>query len=1815
MYAQDQIDKQEEEETPPDLGTIQPSPTRPEPHRGGEQTQQERQEAGGQATQTQVVSLSGEQTQRSQERQEAREQEEGSQAHAFSLPGTFPTQTQTPPHSTPAPASFPNFIAVCGLVNKSCRGVHSPWKIWQSSFLRHRYSFAETCGQRQSSEQASCLPPARAYIALSARRAHGKNGDGAGTDDPAFCFPEVFRVSQRSRCYETQSHCEADPRKAILPEKFASYGDDNRHAIRAATFQVYGFGAENHLVDYDTIYQSRDTRKSPKLSTKAFQVAAMLTREPKGLAEQVSPSLVADMWKSFSCGTTMGPTGEVSARGICYGSQWMGEQDEILQKFWLQLHRLLVSQSSQLNRFQVMLCLCTMVYSASASLQPVQCLAAFFAMPDTFQVALPSAATYSITLGYAPTRAMIQSVAEAYLVDFFNSPEYNLPQFEDETDEDYLERRRDQFEDEQSRAFESFVTGLHVQWIRKAPVLETAGRMYLECSAAFNTLRTSWGHWHNNHCLREYLTDIATTLRSCSVMPARSLPEQAVRASPANAQQRAVINNRAMFALSSPSMPSLSRNELDLCQSSSAPVSMTNRLAGLLERVRNSASSEHSCQTQYVDELQKSLEALKQVEPLKKLRLQGTELGDVLSDHLRNCQENVNNIYTALHASITEGLQRGLYGKPSDAATDGWKVAAAFMAPRTSSSILVGHFVSRHWGSLSQEWQDALLMFGIALTKLQQAERLLQAKTTSDLLKELSNSGYSNSGAIMHPQNLLLEIESSILIRRLNMGEGKSSVIVPIVAAHLADGTRLVRVVVGKPQAKELLRTLVAKLGGLLNRRIFYMPFNRSLRLKEYQVKSLHQLYRDCMEQGGVLLLQPEHILSFKLMAIEYQSLADQNQAAEALVDLYHFLDSNSRDIVDESDENFSPKFELIYTMGEQRPIELSPERWTVLQRLLDIVVSVAPSVQQDMPEGIEITHRSRGRFPRTRILRTEAGALLLRRVTEQICATGFPGLPIGRQSQKVRAAIFEYLLEYDVSAESIALVEFQTGFFTDTTKGPLLLLRGLIAGRVLLFALRQKRWRVNYGLDPNRTPSTKLAVPYRAKDCPSTRAEFSHPDVVILLTCLSYYYEGLTNHDLCVTFTHLMKSDQAEIEYDDWVKGAPNLPTSFHRLAGVNIKDLKQITENAFPHLRHSKNVIDYFLSHLVFSKELKEFSHKLSASGWDLGAQKNHATTGFSGTNDSRHVLPLDVRQLDIQEQLHTNALVLENLLRPENKVQLLHSSDEKNHSSTKQLLEFVAATENQVHVILDVGAQVLELTNIQVAKRWLELVPPDQKQEAVVFFDDDDEICVIDRKGAVERLQTSPYCEQLDRCLVFLDQAHTRGTDLRLPEDYRAAVTLGPDLTKDRLAQACMRMRKLGHGQSVIFCVSKEMQSRICMTTGKAQDSNIEVDDVLMWAISETHTDLRRLMPLWAIQGSRFEKQQAIWDSARTENGLQLTSTHTESFLEEEAQTIAYRYRPTTTTTDTEELFSSFAHLTLAEGESSPLHSIQKRCEEFGVSQFRSAALQEEQEKELAPEIEQERQIERPHAATPAAHALHPDLVSFITTGSMPSNSITVKPAFLSLSNTIMADCIDLSQFPSDLLVSNDYAVTVTAARRDSYQRPVQWILTGRGLFGGTKAVIISPFEAQELMPRLAKSTRAHLHIYAPRMSLAAQPLDQLRLYSIPAITEPDWALPRNLRLQLNLFAGQLYFGSYQDYADTCDMLSLAWRPSSAADGDETSSAVASDGFVASGKTKFTKSPVQSIKMLLTTLRRDCQEIDKTHWGRILAGEFLTEVDFES
>lgn len=399
---------------------------------------------------------------------------------------------------------------------------------------------------------------------------------------------------------------------------------------------------------------------------------------------------------------------------------------------------------------------------------------------------------------------------------------------------------------------------------------------------------------------------------------------------------------------------------------------------------------------------------------------------------------------------------------------------------------------------------------------------------------------------------------------QLIMGEGKSSVIVPIVSAALADGLKLVRVIVAKPQSRQMFHMLMVTLGGLINRQIFHLPFSRAIRLTEGDATAIANQCRLCQETGGIMLLQPEHILSFKLMGLETR-INGREAISRSLLQTQYMFNTNSRDIVDESDENFSVKFELIYPLGAQRSIDFAPNRWILTQTILDIVRDHTREVLDNLPNSIDVREGKFGSFPRIRMLKPDATRLMLSKVASYICTKAFPGFPISRQKLTTRQAVLRYICQLELSAKEIADVE-ESAFWTESTASYLWLLRGLFAKGILAFVYGQKRWKVNYGLDKSRKPPTELAVPYRAKDSPTPRSEFSHPDVVIALTYNSYYYQGLTDDELFLAFEHLMESDQADADYDDWKRDACALPSAFRQLVGVNLQDVLQCKAQLFP-------------------------------------------------------------------------------------------------------------------------------------------------------------------------------------------------------------------------------------------------------------------------------------------------------------------------------------------------------------------------------------------------------------------------------------------------------------------------------------------------------------------------------------------------------------------------------------------------------------------------------------------------------------------------
>lgn len=1593
-----------------------------------------------------------------------------------------------------------------------------------------------------------------------------------------------------------------------------------RDNIRSATFRVSGFGAENHTIQSDQRYTARDRHLASQRATRASVMSCLIFRDGVGRFHPVPAA--GSLWQKMRAFDVIyGPQLPVELSNLKYDASLLKDGYSYVVQRLPALHRCLgTSIASQQDKFSIMMWLSTMACVADADLSLLQSVAMFFKSSALAQVRAPERDSFRPKVGNACSESALSRIAEKFCRPLESCPEQTLTRQKNEKQHVYHNRRMMAWQNARKSAVLAFVGGLATQWPCEVPNTPDIPSTYIRVDEAMSEVKTLFKSWDNNRLLDQYLELIEQTMSGFAyerIEPVRLT----IGAPQTKPSVSGYISEHSIFLLPAPDVPDCCytvQHTFQCLTRRQQVVGESPLLNSVLESLEGLAGRS-KYETRYVADLRESLDALVSRNGDGPPSVSPTV--EALPSYLRSCTEHVNKVYGVLEAAVT--LPASLSGTRS-----------TYQRPRVSPTFFLQQLSRNRWHHLNERWKECIVKYALALAAMQRAERLNKVTEIQDLVNELRNPGHQNWDPSKHPESLLMEVESGFLVRpvqaqvaaqmqnppddnnavmQLNMGEGKSSVIVPIVAAALADGEQLLRVIVAKPQSKQMAQMLISKLGGLLDRRVYYMPISRSLKLDNMAALQISDMLHDCVSSGGILLVQPEHILSFQLMTPECYIL-DRQDVGRQLMSTLDFLEQNARDIVDESDENFSVRFELIYTMGMQHPIELSPDRWLLLQQVLDLVRVLAPGVAKDLPLSLDYHPGLPGSFPRIRILRPDAGALLHQRLADHICNNGLDSFQVSRQPEHIRKAVHSYITKADLNAAEISAVESSL-FWTDTTKSPLLLIRGIIACGVLEFVLGQKRWRVNYGL-ASRTPPTQLAVPYRAKDSPSLRSEFSHPDVVISLTSLSYYYGGLSDDDLFIAMGSLMEADQSDVEYQAWVRDANELPTAFKQLQGINLKDRPLCISKVFPALRFAKSVVDFFLSHIVFPKQMKEFPYKLSASGWDIGKRKSRPVTGFSGTNDSRCVLPTDVHHLDHPDQKHTNALVLEYILQPGNGVVLMEPVMQDT-SDAEHLLATVLHLTPPVQVILDVGAQILELNNIEVAKTWLK--KHDATKEAAVFVNDEDELCVIDREGRVDLLRASSFFTRLDSCLIFLDEAHTRGIDLRLPSDYRAAVTLGAGLTKDRLVQACMRMRKLGKGQTVVFCVSQEIQGKIMECTAAARSSDITVEDVILWSISETHVEIRRSMPLWAVQGERFFLQDKLWQQIRQDGHTLLSKEHAEKFQEKEAQSLDDRFRPRQTQSQP---------LHLVNASDADLHRIAERCQQFDGLQLNSRTLQEEQERELSPEIEQERQVQRAPPAAPAPHRLHEDVRKFALNGVFIRDCTAYMPAFNALDDSSAAKDFWVLQLAGEgrLLVTADFAKTVKPPNRSSYlsdafQRPVQWLLSSRakGTTNVDRIIIISPYEANQLYKSMEGSTAATLHIYKPRCNSGYATMDQLDFHTVTAQVGPS-IVPRRLAMQLALFSGQLYISSYGDYKEICNFLSLSTKALTQ-EMSELGWKVAADGFILSdeqgrsgGGSGPWESPVGFFKILMSKIRRNGDGIAKTHMGSLLEGKLFQASDFE-
>jgi hypothetical protein len=389
--------------------------------------------------------------------------------------------------------------------------------------------------------------------------------------------------------------------------------------------------------------------------------------------------------------------------------------------------------------------------------------------------------------------------------------------------------------------------------------------------------------------------------------------------------------------------------------------------------------------------------------------------------------------------------------------------------------------------------------------------------------------------------------------------------IIPMVAAEIADKKHLARTLIPRQLLPSTVTLLKARLGGLVGRQIVHLPYSRRTDPSRTITRTYFDVQNRARKLGAIFVAAPEHIMSFKLCGLQHLSDGRQEQA-EPMIKVQDWLNSHARDLVDESDFVFSPRTALCFPSGNQTLVDGHPYRWRIIEAVLKLVESNVLLLQHEEPGAIEVVTRPNGGFPFVFFLKRNVEGLLISQVVGQILGEQSV-FPLNDFSRSELAAIESFITKDRPSDEDIHFID---SVKTETRK-TIHLLRGLVVHRILLLTLK-KRWNVQYGVDPRRDP---IAVPFNAKGVPSDQSEWGHPDVAILFTILAHYYSGLSLEQVRQSLALVAQSDDPVRAYQGFIHACTGLQGSFRDWEAINTDDGNQLFA-IWQNIRFNTGVID---------------------------------------------------------------------------------------------------------------------------------------------------------------------------------------------------------------------------------------------------------------------------------------------------------------------------------------------------------------------------------------------------------------------------------------------------------------------------------------------------------------------------------------------------------------------------------------------------------------------------------------------------------------
>lgn len=664
-------------------------------------------------------------------------------------------------------------------------------------------------------------------------------------------------------------------------------------------------------------------------------------------------------------------------------------------------------------------------------------------------------------------------------------------------------------------------------------------------------------------------------------------------------------------------------------------------------------------------------------------------------------------------------------------------------------------------------------------------------------------------------------------IEQAFMGQGKSSVWLPLLALQKADGVHFPVIIVPKANYETVRNNLRETLGGAFDRAIHAMSFDRN---SDFSVASLQNkldlLHEIRQKREGLIMTNKTKrgmsglVLKFKELLLQYKKdpknppLVQQLQLMQKILKLFK---DNGLAIIDEADQIINAKLEVNFTIDDAE--EMPPSRCQLISSVY---------AQLRSPEIMKLIGGD-PLFQDLAILPEDYHKNIKRPLLDNIVKSILknPKNPLhsffdflNTPDSKDLKLVMSYL-DGSGGEESEKYVE-GIGRRDPSVRDQIALLKEELNSFLPLTL--NKRFRVDYGFSQKKTgsdsPQHWLAIPYSGNDCPVEGSEFRSPDIVANYTILSLWRNGIPT-DVLFNIVKKLKTDAAS------EKLRRDLPTlddtagykAFLQLCGDD-KELREINfsvcseadcKKIADKINESRKIDPERFLTLITEQILpciKVFPKQITSNSIDL-VNMFKSAVGFTGTPWNLVTYPQMMRSnTKTIEGLEgkTAVLLFEKISREPDGIRVLRDASFPN--ILKSLIH------EKDHALIDTGAVFNTQKHEEVAKEILKLLQSrNSKQKGVVFFKNDQ--AMVMEPDENNNFRSKPLAEsglKPEERFTYYDQAHSTGTDISQDLLAAATLTIGKDTTLRDFAQGAWRMRKLDKLQNISLILTPEADSHI-------------------------------------------------------------------------------------------------------------------------------------------------------------------------------------------------------------------------------------------------------------------------------------------------------------------------------------------------------------------------------------------------------------------